>query len=325
MVWDVLLLALGLWLIIKGGDLFVASSVRIAGFLNVPRVVIGTTLVSLATTSPELVVSIVAGMKGESGLAVGNAVGSCMCNMCLILGIMAVIRSIGVRPTELKIPLIAMFMFAGLLVMLTWNLELPRALGGVLVGMGAIYFVFDFIHHKRTSRPEDLAEARSIEAEATAGNPWLESGKGTALVFLFGAVMVTIGSRLLVDSATGIAEAMGVPSIIIGLTVVAIGTSLPELVTAISSARQNVSDLAVGNILGANVANLTLIVGSAASFNVVTMDRVTQLLNFPALLLGMVIVLVMLCSERRISKREGGILIGYYAVYVALVLGSSFF
>ncbi len=324
MILDVLLLAVGLWLIIKGGDLFVASSVRIAGFLNVPRVVIGTTLVSLATTSPELVVSIVAGMKGESGLAVGNAVGSCMCNMCLILGIMAVIRSIGVHPSELKIPLIAMFFFGGLLVVLTWSLELSKTFGIALVAMGTIYFIFDFMHHKRTASPEELAEARSIEAEATAGNPWLESRKGTTLVFLAGAVMVTIGSRFLVDSATGIAEAMGVPSIIIGLTIVAVGTSLPELVTAISSARQNVSDLAVGNILGANVANLTLIVGGAASFNVVTMDRVTQLLNFPALFLGMVIVLVMLCSERKISKREGSILIAYYAVYVAAVLGSSF-
>ena len=187
------------------------------------------------------------------------------------------------------------------------------------------YFIFDFLHHRRAPRPEDIAEARSIESEITAGNPWLESLKGTAAVFLFGAVLVTVGSRLLVDSATSLAEAMGVPSIIIGLTVVAIGTSLPELVTAISSARQNVSDLAVGNILGANVANLTLIVGGAASFNVVTMDRVTQLLNFPALLLGMCIVLWMLCSARRISRREGGILIGYYTVYVALVLGSSFF
>lgn len=325
MWWDLFLLAIGLCLIIKGGDLFVASSVRIAEFLNVPRVVIGTTLVSLATTSPELVVSIVAGMKGESGLAVGNAVGSCMCNMCLILGIMAVIRSIGVRPIELKFPLIAMFFFAGLLVILTWDLSLPRVAGVILVVMGIAYFIFDFLHHRRASRPEDIAEARSIEEEMTAGNKWLESRNGTAAVFVFGAILVTVGSRLLVDSATSLAEAMGVPSIIIGLTVVAVGTSLPELVTAISSARQNVSDLAVGNIIGANVANLTLIVGGAASFNVVTMDRVTQLLNFPALLLGMCIVLWMLCSARRISRREGGILIGYYALYVAVVLGSSFF
>ncbi len=325
MLWNLFLLALGLWLIIKGGDLFVASSVRIAEFVKVPRIVIGTTLVSLATTSPELVVSIVAGAKGESGLAVGNAVGSCMCNMCLILGIMAAIRSIGVRPIELKIPLIAMFFFAGLLVVLSWNLELPRTTGVVLILMGVVYFIFDFVHHKRSSRPQDIAEARSIEAEATAGNPWLESRQGTAAVFIFGAVMVTLGSRLLVDSASNLATAMGVPSIIIGLTIVAVGTSLPELVTAVSSARQNVSDLAVGNILGANVANLTLIVGSAASFNVVTMDRVTQLLNFPALLLGMCIVLWMLCSARRISRREGGILIGYYALYVILVVASPFF
>ena len=320
---DVLLLAIGLWLIIKGGDLFVSASVRIAEFLNVPRVVIGTTLVSLATTSPELVVSLVAGSKGESGLAVGNAVGSCMCNMCLILGIMAVIRSIGVRPTELKIPLIAMFGFGGLLVVLTWELQLARASGVALIVMGVIYFIADFVHHKRASRPEDIAEARSIEEEVTAGNPWLESKAGTYGVFALGAVMVIIGSRLLVDSATNLATAFGVPSIIIGLTVVAVGTSLPELVTAVSSARQNVSDLAVGNILGANVANLTLIVGSAASLNVVTMDRVTQLLNFPALLLGMFLVLWMLCSERRISRREGGILIGYYSINVLVVLGSS--
>ena len=325
MLWNLFLLAVGLWLIIKGGDLFVASSVRIAEFIKVPRIVIGTTLVSLATTSPELVVSIMAGARGESGLAVGNAVGSCMCNMCLVLGVMAVIRSIGVRPIELKIPLIAMFFFAGLLVVLSWDLQLPRATGVILVLMGIIYFIFDFVHHKRSSRPQDIAEARSIEAEATAGNAWLESRQGTAAVFILGAVMVTIGSRFLVDSASSLAAAMGVPSIIIGLTVVAVGTSLPELVTAVSSARQNVSDLAVGNILGANVANLTLIVGSAASFNVVTMDRVTQLLNFPALLLGMCIVLWMLCSARRISRLEGGILIGYYAAYVVLVLASPFF
>lgn len=325
MLLDILLLSVGLWLIIKGGDLFVSSSVKIAEFLDVPRIVIGTTLVSLATTSPELVVSLMAGAKGESGLAVGNAVGSCMCNMCLILGVMAAIRSIGVRPRELKIPLIAMFFFAGLLLVLTWNLILPKIAGIVLVVMGVLYFIYDFIHHRMSSRPEELAEAASIEEEMTAGHPWLNTFKGSMLVFVVGAVMVTVGSRFLVDSASSLAAAMGIPSIIIGLTIVAVGTSLPELVTAISSARQDVSDLAVGNIFGANVANLTLIVGSAASLNVVEMDRVTQLLNFPALLLGMLIVLWMLCSERQISKREGTILISYYFIYVGLVIGSSFF
>lgn len=314
-----LLLLLGLGLIIKGGDLFVASSVRIAEFLEVPRVVIGTTLVSLATTSPELVTSITSGIKQNPGIGVGNAVGSCMCNMCMILGVMAAIRSIGVRLAEIRIPLTAMFAFAVLLLILTWNLRLPRAAGFVLAVLGVVYFVCDFFHHRRSSRPEDLAEARSIEAEWTAESPWLRSPKGAGAVFVLGAVMVMGGSYLLVDSAENLAEKMGVPPIVIGLTIVAVGTSLPELVTAVKSARQNVADLGVGNILGANVANLTLVIGGAASFKDLSMDRMTQALNFPALILGMLIVFWMLFSRQRISRREGWLLIAYYFVWLALL------
>lgn len=320
----VLLLLLGLGLIIQGGDLFVASSVRIAEFLEVPRVVIGTTLVSLATTSPELVTSITSGIKQNPGIGVGNAVGSCMCNMCMILGVMAAIRSIGVRLAEIRIPLTAMFAFAVLLLILTWNLRLPQAAGFVLAALGVGYFACDFFHHRRSSCPEDLAEARSIEAESTAsGSPWLRdrlrSPKGAVAVFAFGAAMVMGGSWLLVDSAENLAEKMGVPSIVIGLTIVAVGTSLPELVTAVKSARQNVADLGVGNILGANVANLTLVIGGAASFKDLSMDRMTQALNFPALILGMSLVFWMLFSRQRISRREGWMLIAYYFVWLALL------
>ena len=330
MTWEVvslgLLLLLGFGLIIQGGDLFVASSVRIAEFLEVPRVVIGTTLVSLATTSPELVTSITSGIKQNPGIGVGNAVGSCMCNMCMILGVMAAIRSIGVRLAEIRIPLTAMFAFAVLLLILTWNLRLPQAAGFVLAVLGVGYFLCDFFHHRRSSRPEDLAEARSIEAEWTAENPWLKSRRGAIAVFMLGAAMVMGGSWLLVDSAENLAKKMGVPSIVIGLTIVAVGTSLPELVTAVKSARQNVADLGVGNILGANVANLTLVIGGAASFKDLSMDRMTQALNFPSLILGMLLVFWMLFSRQRISRREGWLLIAYYFGWLALltlVMGSS--
>ncbi len=320
---DVFLLALSFGLIIKGGDLFVASSVRIAEFLEVPRVVIGTTLVSLATTSPELVVSITSGIQGEPGVGVGNAVGSCMCNMCLILGLMAVIRSIGVRLADIQIPLAAMFFFGVLLLVLTWNLHLAQTAGFVLAAMGIGYFIGDFFHHRRASRPEDIAEARSIEAEATAGMSGLRSRKATAAVFALGVVMVMAGSHFLVNSAVNLATALDVSPMVISLTIVAVGTSLPELVTAVNAARQNVSDLGVGNILGASVANLTLILGGAASFQGMSMSRATQAVNFPALLVGMLFVFWMLFSKRRISRREGWILIGYYLLYLALVLGSS--
>ncbi len=322
---DLLLLVVGLALLVKGGDLFVSSSVRIAEFLNMPRVVIGSTLVALATTTPELVVSIMSGVKGESGLSVGNAVGSCICNIGLILGVTAAIKQVDVNPRELKTPMTAMLVCGAALLLLTLDLSLSRWQGFLLLAAGFGYFIYDFRQHKRSSRPEDIAEARAIEEERVAGHPWLRTKAGTAGLFALGALLVMAGSKLLVDSAVNIASGLGVPSIVIGLTVVAVGTSLPELVTAITSSRQNVSDLAVGNILGANIANLTFIVGSAASIQPVTMSRATQIYNFPALLVLMITLLWMLMTRRRVTRLEGRGLLVFYALYVAGVVISTRF
>jgi cation:H+ antiporter len=317
---DLLLLLGGLALLVKGGELFVSSSVRIAEFLDMPRVVIGSTLVALATTSPELVVSIMSGIKGESGLAVGNAVGSCICNIGLILGVTAAFKHIDVHPRELRTPLTAMFVCGGVLLVLTLDLTLSRWQGLLLIAGGIAYFIHDFRQHARDTDPGDIAEARAIEQEQVAGHPLLRTKGGTAALFSFGAVLVVIGSKLLVDGAVSIATELGVPSIVIGLSIVAVGTSLPELVTAITSARQNVSDLAVGNILGANIANLTLIVGSAASIKEVTMSRTMQMFNFPALLLAMGLMLHMLLSDRRVTRREGAFLLGFYGLYLSVLI-----
>lgn len=322
---DLLMLMAGLALLVKGGDLFVSSSVRIAEFLDMPRIVIGSTLVALATTTPELVVSIMSGIKGESGLAVGNAVGSCVCNIGLILGVTAAMRQIDVNPRELRTPLVAMLICGASLLLLTLDLKLVRWQGFLLLTAGFAYFIHDFRQHKRSTDPEDIAEARGIEEERVAGHPWLRTKGGTAALFGMGAVLVTVGSKLLVDSAVNIASSFGVPSIVIGLTVVAVGTSLPELVTAITSTRQNVSDLAVGNILGANIANMTFIVGSAAAIKPVTMSRATQVFNFPALLLLMLTLLWMLMTRHRVTRAEGIGLLCFYALYVVGVVVSTRF
>ena len=139
-------------------------------------------------------------------------------------------------------------------------------------------------------------------------------------MFTVGAVLVVGGSRLLVYSAVQVASGLGVPPMIVGLTVLAVGTSLPELVTAISSARQDVSDLAVGNLLGANIANLTLIVGSAATIHEVGMARSTQLYNFPAMLVAMGLAAFVGMSERRVTRKEGFLLLGAYCVYLVGVI-----
>ena len=316
MIEDILILLVGLALIIKGGDWFVSASVRIAELLDMPRVVIGSTLVSLTTTSPELVVSIMSGIRQESGLAVGNAVGSCICNIGMILGLSAVMRHIHVHLRVLRTPMIAMLASGVLLVLLTMDLLLSQWQGMILVGLGVVYFAYDFLHHKYAARPSEHREARTV-GEQVVADTWIESPWGATLQFLIGAALVIVGSKLLVDSSVSLAERFGVASIIIGLSVVAIGTSLPELVTAITSARKNVSDLAVGNVLGANVANLTLVVGTAASINDVSMSRATQLYNFPALMLLMLFLGGMILFTRGLSRRNGMIMLGFYVLYLA--------
>lgn len=316
MAWQILWLLVGLGLLVKGGELFVSAAVRIAEFLRMPRVVIGSTLVSLATTTPELVVSLMAGSKGESGLAVGNAVGSCICNIGLILGVTASFRHVDIHLRALRTPLIAMFGCGVLLFLMSLNLRLTRWQGAVLILVGLVYFIYDFVHHARDTKPADVAEAREIE-EAVAGRfAWFRTKTGSVLQFLLGAGIVVLGSRWLVDAAVNLAGALGIPSIIIGLTVIAVGTSLPELVTAVVSARTNASDLAVGNVLGANIANLTFIVGTAAMLSEVTMKRVTQMVNFPAMLVVFGLLLWMLLNDRRITRQEGVALLVAYSFYL---------
>lgn len=320
MTLQALLLVGGLALIIRGGDLFVSASVRIAEHLRMPRVVIGSTFVSLATTSPELVVSVVAALQAQPGLAVGNALGSCIANLGLILGWLATVRRVEVHPTALAMPLAASVVLGALLFLMTLDLRLSRPQGTVLLAVGTAYFVYDFRRHWRATDPADVKEAGAIQAETLAGHGWLRTRRGAAAQFLVGAALVVVGSRLLVDTAINVAAGLGVSTILIGLTVVALGTSLPELATAVASFRRNVSDLAVGNVLGANIANLSLIVGVAAALHDVTMDRPMQVFNFAALLGALALVAGML-TRRRITRPGGVVLLAYYAAYlVALVM-----
>jgi cation:H+ antiporter len=318
---DLCLLAVGLALIIKGGELFAAAAVRIASLLRMLRVVIGSTLVSLASTTPELVVSILAGLGGVSGLALGNAVGSVICNIALILGVTAGLRQVDGHPRTLRMPLIGMSAAGVALFVMSLDLSVSRWQGGLLLVGGVAYSVCDFIQHWRDRKPANLAEAAVIEREQAARDwAWFQTGPGTTVQFVLGAGLVAPGSKLLVDGAVGVAARLGVPSILIGLTVVAVGTSLPELVTAVTSSRRAVSDLAVGNVLSANIANLTLVIGAAAVIHSVKMNRVTQLFNFPAMLAVMTLLFWVLLTDHRITRREGALLLAAYGAYIAALV-----
>ena len=307
MVYDILLIVAGFALVAKGGDLFVDSSIHIGRALRIPRFVIGGTLVSLATTGPELVVSATAAWMGDSGIALGNAVGSCICNIGLVVGLVALIMPVEVdRPDFLRR---AGWMVAGgvLVVAFTWDLSMGRVYGGVLMGLAAAYLAWDLLGILRSRRESGGEEQDAGAAGGLAGAVgW----------FAVGGAFVLAGSRLLVTSGQGLAEALGVPSAIIGFSVIAIGTSVPELVTGVTAARKGVPDLSLGNIIGANVLNLFLIVGLSGAIQPLALDSFSQWYGFPWLgIFFLAIVGVVL--KNGVVRRAAGIgLLLLYALYM---------
>jgi cation:H+ antiporter len=306
------LLGLGIVLIIRGGDLFVTSSVAIAHHLRIPNVVIGSTLVSLATTAPELAVSATASFQGQPGIAIGNAVGSAIANIGLILGLLCILHPIPVRPRDFVVPGAVMLGMGLLMIGLTWRLRLGRSAGAVLLACGVAYLVTDYLRH-RPGEGSQLARVEVLEHGA------IMSLRRALVMFLVGAVLVIGGGQLLSRNAATLALRVGVPPIIIGLTLVAFGTSLPELVTAITAARKGVPELSLGNVVGANILNLTLVTGSAASIAPLTLTRWTQGYNLLAMVVIFILLIVLGRLGKRLSRRDGCYLLGFYALYLTIL------
>jgi len=306
---DILRLAVGFVLIIKGGDMFVDSSVDMAHRLRVPRMVIGGTLVSLATTTPELIVSATASWMGDSGIAIGNAIGSAIANIGLIVGLSAMMTVIRIDLKEFRGRSLWMVASAVLVILFTIQLQLSRWMGWALMLLALTYLILDYWNMKSESkRPKD----ESLDISPQSG-----SMRKSVIFFGFGAVLVIMGSQFLVVSGIGIAHALGIPSVIIGLSVIAIGTSLPELVTAIASARKGVPDLSIGNIVGANVLNLALITGLAGAINPLRITRFTQLYSFPWLIIFISLMIFMFRRNGMLVKKDGLILLALYIIYIA--------
>jgi len=305
-LYDIVLIVIGLGLVAKGGGLFVDSSIYISKVLRIPRFVIGGTLVSLATTTPELVVSAMASSVGDSGIALGNAIGSCICNIGLIVGTVALLTPVEVEKRDFVRRAAWMVSAAVLVVVFTWDRTLSRPLAAVLLTLSFAYLVWDYLGIRR-----QRAEADDGKAPDTSGltkEMWL---------FALGAALIVVGSRFLVDSAQSLAAAFGVPSIIIGLSVVAIGTSLPELVTGVSAVRKGVPDLSLGNIIGANVLNLYLIVGLSGTINPLTFDRFTQFYSYGWLAVFFVAVTGLVARTSHFHRSGGLLLLALYVVYIA--------
>lgn len=303
------LFAAGLLLIVKGGDWFLDGAVWIAEATGVPRFIIGATVVSLATTLPELTVSVTGVLQGETDLAVGNAVGSVTANLGLILGISVVCMPSAVRRKQFDSKAVLMLAGAALLTALCRGGVLPAGPGLLLLAVFAAYLA------------SSLLDARSGMAESPRPPQLRQGGRHLAL-FAVGLAAIVAGSRLMIGSGSDLALLLGVPASIIGVTMVAVGTSLPELVTTLTAIAKKESSLSVGNIVGANVIDLTLIlpVCSAVSGGKLTISSQTRLLDLP-FCLGLCLLAVLPPLIRgRFFRWQGALMLAAYAGYLIVLI-----
>ena len=307
MVIESLIFLVGLVLMGRGGDLFVDASSQLSRALRIPRIVIGGTIVSIATTMPELLTSVQASLRGDTGMALGNAVGSSITNIGLIAGVVAIIMPIEfVRSNVLKRSA-WMVLAAVLIVLFSWDLTMSKTYAVVLFVLAFLYLAWDLVSVIRSRA--DMS-GRTVD-----NNPKTPKAVGR---FLLGAVFVTFGSYLLVDSGQNIAAALGVSTTIIGLSLVAFGTSLPELVTGIKAARRGIPDLALGNIIGANVLNLFLIVGASGAITPLVLKPVSQQYAFPWLGLFIAVLLGVVIRHGAIRRATG---IGLLLLFTFYTIG----
>ncbi len=309
MLLNICLLAVGLFLVIKGGSLFVDASVQIAEGLNVPRIVVGGTIVSLATTSPELVVSTTASWMGDSGIAIGNAVGSVIANIGLIVGIIAFLAPVSVDKANFRNRSLWMLCAAILVILFSISLEMGRFAAFLLVVFAMAYLAYDYKGIMETMKQNADCKSDTNSEPISLKKPFI--------TFIIGAFVVVVGSKLLVTSGVAIANALQIPSIVIGLTVIAIGTSLPELVTAIISVKKGIADLSIGNIVGANILNLSMITGAAGLINPLTLTRFTRKYSFSWMMIMMLTMIFIFWRKGKVGRKEGIIILVLYVIYFA--------
>ena len=320
MLVPILLFILGLILVIKGGDWFVDGSVELAHRLHVPELIIGATVVSIGTTLPEVLVSATGALGGHGGIAYGNAIGSVICNTALISALTFAIRPCKVDAVTYKVPVIFFFAAAALYAGTAYATGVfSRWIGVILLVIFAIYIFYTI----RNGKKNGLIGGEADEADENKQQDvplWKSIAK-----LVTGAACIAVGARLLVDNGTLIAESLGVPQSVIALTFVALGTSLPELVTAISALIKGHSALSLGNIVGANLFNLVLVSGLAMTirpFSILAMENktiggtpVSLIVDIPVMLFVMAFMTLPALKRGKLTRVQGILLLCIYAAF----------
>ena len=304
---QVVLLVVGFVMLIKGADWFVEGASGIAAKFGIPQLVIGLTIVAMGTSAPEAAVSIAAAMKGNAGITVGNVVGSNILNVFIILGVTAVITTLAVAKSTVKceipymIGITVLFLFLG-----KTGGEITFVEGVILWGAFIAYLVYLFAMAKnnKEEEPEEKKESKVWKL---------------LLFTVVGLVFIVLGSDVSVDAASEIAKTFGMSDRLIGLTIVALGTSLPELFTSVTAATKGKADIAIGNIVGSNLFNILFVVGTTALITPVAFD--SKFIIDTAIVIASGVMLWLFVLPKKQLNRVAGVvmLVGYAAYFVYLI------
>ncbi|MBW2998402.1 calcium/sodium antiporter [Candidatus Woesearchaeota archaeon] len=317
MLTNFLILIFGLYILVKGADFLIEGSIKIAKTYGISNLVIGLTIVTFGTTMPELVVSVVSSVKGSNGIIMGNLIGSNVANMLLVLGATALFTKIKVKDSVIKkeIPFLIFSVFL-LITILFFEKEglyyISRANGLTLLSFFLLFIIYLFNTSRKTEVKEVEEEVKIIKKE--------KINKDIAYIIL-GLVGLYFGGNFIVDNAIAIANIFNVSEFLISATIIAIGTSLPELVTSVMAAKKQRLDLAVGNIVGSNIFNLLWIVGVSASIRQIAVSPEILVDLFILLGISIFFLLSIIANPKReITKNTGRIFLSVYVVYLVMIL-----
>ena len=304
-----LLLIVGFVLLIKGADFFVDGASSVAGILKVPSVIVGLTIVSIGTSCPEAAVSISAGLSGNADISLGNVIGSNLFNLLMVIGICAIVKPVPSPKDILKRDMFWNIAVSALMLVFMIGLTVARYEGIILLA-GIVFYIAILVRS---------ALKNNIEDEGLKIIPiWL-----SIIYIVGGAAAIIFGGDLVVDNASKIAEAFGMSKTLVGLTIVAIGTSLPELVTSIVAARKGNSGIAIGNAVGSSIFNILFILGIASSLSPIKVDK--DLLVDAAILIGVSVITYLFAKTgEKTSRFEGGIMVACYCAYTAFIIARNY-
>lgn len=306
------LLVVGFVMLIKGADWFVDGAASLAAKFGIPQLVIGLTIVAMGTSAPEAAVSISAALQDNAGITIGNVVGSNILNVLVILGLASVIIPIAVKKSTIRYEIPFTILVTGVLAVLgLWDNEISRLEGVILWVLFIVYLAYLFVMTKK-------GDADAEENESKLDKVWK-----MVIFILIGGGLIVFGSDVTVDAATKIAGYFGMTDRLIGLTIVALGTSLPELITSVTAAKKGNADIAIGNIVGSNLFNILFVVGTTALITPVVYAQ-NFIVDSIVAVVAMVLLWLLVINKDKKLKRWGGVilLIGYVGYFIYLVQGA---